>query len=462
MQNLEAVKNWLSLQDRIILKYDNQIPRYTSYPTAPHFTTEINGDVYTDWLQSLPSEETLSLYIHIPFCQKLCWYCGCYTKITERYAPVEDYTYVLIRELRIVSDLLIQKNHKVSHIHFGGGSPTILLPETFKNLMKTIRSGFVIADDAEVAIEVDPRTINEEKISTYAEAGINRVSIGVQDFNHDVQLAINREQSFDLVYDCVKLFKKHGIKNINLDLIYGLPKQTVEGIKKNIDYAMLLHPNRIALFAYAHVQWKKKHMRLINEDDLPDNVTRIAMYQAAAEKLKQEGFVSIGLDHFAKSSDVMTEALKNKKLKRNFQGYSTDTADSVIGFGASAISHLPFGYVQNTLNFEEYKKNILDKKLPTVKGIITGEEDKLRKRIIDEVMCYMEVDLNVICNSFNRPQDYFGNEIKALDELEKDGLITIRNNVIKVHPNAPQITRVVSSFFDKFFEPSTTKHSKIA
>lgn len=462
LQNLKTLKKESSLQDLAILKYNNQVPRYTSYPTAPHFTTEIKGDVYANRLQSLPSEETLSLYIHIPFCQKLCWYCGCYTRITERYAPVEDYTYLLIRELRIVADLLRQKNHKVSHIHFGGGSPTILLPETFKNLMKTIKSEFIIANDAEMAIEVDPRTVNEEKISTYAKAGINRVSIGVQDFNHDVQLAINREQSFDLVYDCVKLFRKHGIENINLDLIYGLPKQTVEGIKKNIDYAMLLHPNRIALFAYAHVQWKKKHMRLINEDDLPNNVARIAMYQAAAEKLKQEGFVSIGLDHFAKSNDVMIEALKNKKLKRNFQGYSTDTADNVIGFGVSAISHLPFGYAQNTLDFEEYKKNILDKKLPTAKGIRTNKEDKLRKRIIDEVMCYMEVDLNAICSSFNRPRDYFKNEIKALDELEKDGLITIRNNVIKVHPNAPQITRVVSSFFDKFFKPSTTKHSKIA
>ncbi|MBP7709859.1 MAG: oxygen-independent coproporphyrinogen III oxidase [Rickettsiales bacterium] len=450
------------MQDQIILKYDNQIPRYTSYPTAPHFTAEVNGDLYTDWLQSLTSGETLSLYIHIPFCQKLCWYCGCYTKITERYAPVEDYTYLLIRELRIVADLLRQKNHKVSHIHFGGGSPTILLPETFKNLMKVIKSEFIIADDAEVAIEADPRTVNEEKISTYAEEGINRVSIGVQDFNHDVQLAINREQSFDLVYDCVKLFRKHGIENVNLDLIYGLPKQTVEGIKKNIDYTMLLHPNRIALFAYAHVQWMKKHMRLIDEDDLPDNFSRIAMYRAASEKLRQEGFVSIGLDHFTRNDNTMMEALKNKKLKRNFQGYSTDTANNVIGFGVSAISYLPFGYAQNTLNFEEYKKNVLDKKLSIAKGIIINEEDRLRKKIIDEVMCYMEVDLDTICNSFNRPQNYFKKEIKALGELEKDGLITIKNNVIKIHPDAPQITRVVSSFFDKFFKHSTTRHSKIA
>ncbi len=454
-------ENKIVLQNSLILKYDNQIPRYTSYPTAPHFAAEINGDVYANWLQSLPPKETLSLYIHIPFCQKLCWYCGCYTKITERYAPVEDYTYLLIKELRMVADLLRQRNHKVSHIHFGGGSPTILLPETFKDLMKTIKSEFVIANDAEVAIEVDPRNVNEEKISTYAEAGINRVSIGVQDFSRDVQLAINREQSFDLVYDCIKLFREHGIEDVNLDLIYGLPKQTEEGIKKNIDYAMLLHPKRIALFAYAHVQWMKKHMRLINEDDLPDNVVRIAMYQAAAEKLKQEGFVSVGLDHFTKNDDTMMEALKNRKLKRNFQGYSTDTADNVIGFGASAISYLPFGYAQNTLNFEEYKKNVLGKKLPIAKGIRISEEDKLRKKIIDEVMCYMEVDLDAICNSFDRPQNYFKKEIKALGELEKDGLITIKNNVIKIHPDAPQITRVVSSFFDEFFKHSTTRHSKI-
>ena len=449
------------IEDHVVLKYDKQVPRYTSYPTAPHFTAAVSAEIYSGWLKDLPEPETLSLYIHIPFCQQLCWYCGCYTKITQRYAPVEDYAHILAREIRLVGELLRQKNHRVSHIHFGGGSPTILLPDSFEFLMKTIRAEFAIDPDAEIAIEVDPRNVNEEKITTYAKTGINRVSIGVQDFNHEVQTAINREQSFDLVYDCIKLFRKHGIQNINLDLIYGLPKQTVEMTKKNIDYAMLLKPSRIALFAYAHVQWKKKHMRLIDEKDLPDNVTRIAMYKAAAEKLQQEGYLAIGLDHFAKRDDSMSAAFKNEKLKRNFQGYSTDTANSVIGFGASAISYLPFGYAQNTLDFEQYKKNILAEKLVTVKGIALSDEDKMRKKIIDELMCYLEVDLNKIYTEFDLPKNYFEKEISALEELRKDGLVRVKNGTIKINLATPQISRVVSSMFDKFFDASDQKHSKI-
>ena len=445
----------------LLLKYDQQLPRYTSYPTVPHFSAAVNGEIYSDWLQKLPPQKTLSLYFHIPFCQQLCWYCGCYTKITKRYEPVEDYTKILLQEIHLVSALLRKKKHQVSHIHFGGGSPTILLSDSFENLMRVIKNEFLIAENAEIAIEVDPRNVDEEKISAYAKSGVNRVSIGVQDFNREVQIAVNREQSFELVHNCVKLFKKYGIKNVNLDLIYGLPKQTVAGIEKNIDCAMLLNPNRIALFAYAHVQWMKKHMRLIDEKDLPDGASRIEMYLAAAKKLRKEGYVSIGLDHFAKPSDSLSAAFRNKKLKRNFQGYSSDKADSVIGFGASAISFLPDGYVQNILDFAEYKKNILAKKLPVLKGIKISAEDRLRKKIIDEVMCYLEVDLVRICEQFNLPKNYFKNEIKNLGKLRKDGLISIKNGVVKINPEKPQITRVVCSVFDKFFLPDQKRHSRI-
>lgn len=450
------------IEDSVILKHDTQVPRYTSYPTAPHFNSDVNGEVVFTWLKTLPENETLSLYIHIPFCNQLCWYCGCYTKVTSRYAPVEDYAHIVAREIRLVADLLAKKNHKVSHIHFGGGSPTILLPDTFEYLMQTIRSEFEVNVDAEIAIEIDPRNVNEEKIATYAKNGINRVSIGVQDFNDEVQKAINREQSFDVVYDCVKLFRKYKINDINLDLIYGLPKQTLEGIRKNIDYAMLLKPSRIALFAYAHVQWMKKHMRLINEEDLPNGASRLQMYRLASEKLQQEGYFSIGLDHFAKKDDSMFLAFKDEKLKRNFQGYSTDTASSVIGFGASAISYLPLGYSQNTLDFDEYKKNILSEKLAVKKGIKITQDDKIRKRIIDELMCYLEVDLNQICESFNLEKNHFATELEGLEELKKDGLVRVKNNVIKINLIAPQISRIVSSLFDKFFTSDSKKHSKIA
>ncbi len=445
-----------------ILKYDRQTPRYTSYPTAPHFKEQIDHEIYASWLKKLPAEENLSLYFHIPFCKQLCWYCGCYTKATQRYAPVEDYLHLLMREIKIVGDLLGQKKYHVSHIHFGGGSPTILHRDSFRNLMNVIKSQFDIILKAEIAIEVDPRNIGEDDIKNYVEQGVNRVSIGVQDFNREVQLAINREQSFDEVYECVRLFKKYGVEDINLDLIYGLPKQTVEMVQKNIDYSLLLKPQRIALFSYAHVQWMKKHMRLIKEEDLPAAEIKIAMYQVAAKKLNEENFVSIGLDHFAKAKNSMAIAKKNHQLKRNFQGYSTDSGDSIIAFGASAISHLPQGYVQNSLNLEEYKKQILSEKLPVKKNIETSREDKIRKKIIDEIMCYLETDLNKICDVFDLEKNYFAAEINALSQLEKDGLVRICKNKITVNSSFPQIVRIVASFFDKYLAEDNKRHSRVA
>ena len=445
-----------------ILKHDSNAPRYTSYPTAPHFSAAVGDDKYGFWLEALPKQNSLSLYFHIPYCNALCWYCGCYTKITQRYAPIEDYAHLVAREVQMVSALLKEKNHQVSHIHFGGGSPTILLPRDFEFLMKKIRESFHVLSDAEIAIEVDPRSVNEEKISTYARLSVNRISIGVQDFNEKVQRAINRQQSFDLVYDCVKLFRKHGISDINLDLIYGLPLQDLEMIRKNIDYAMLLNPSRIAFFAYAHVQWMKKHMRLIRDEDLPNNALRLEMYQLAKEKLQQEGFVAIGLDHFARPDDSMAQAFAQKKLKRNFQGYSADKAEAIIGFGASAIGHLPFGYVQNIADMEEYKKSILSEMLAVRKGAAVIQEDVLRKKVIDEIMCYLRVDLNQICDAFNLQRSHFAKEVLLLDELRCDGLIAIENNVIKVLESAPQIARLVARCFDEYFVCSEKKHSKIA
>lgn len=450
------------IKDKIILKYDSQVPRYTSYPTAPQFNDEINSNIYVNWLNNLENEEDLSLYIHIPFCNEICWYCGCYTKSSRRYTPIEDYVHMLAREIRIIGEILRNKAHKVSNIHFGGGSPTILASSCFEFLMQIIKSEFDVKSDAEIAIEVDPRNVDEEKVKTYAKMGVNRVSIGVQDFNRQVQVAINRVQSFDQVYETVRLFRYYGVRSVNLDLIYGLPKQTIQMVRKNIDYAMLLKPDRIALFSYAHVSWKKKHMRMINESDLPDSRSKITMYKQASEMLNQEGYDSIGLDHFVKKSDSMCEAFGGEKLKRNFQGYSCDKSSNLIGLGVSSISYLPFGYAQNTLNFAEYKEAVLDGKLPIVKGVEIKKEDAVRKKIIDEIMCYMEVDLGKICGFFNLPIDYFDKEVSQLDDLKNDGLVRVKNNIVRINLAAPQIARIVCSIFDEFFESDTKKHSSIS
>ena len=299
------------------------------------------------------------------------------------------------------------------------------------------------------------------KIHAYAQTGINRISIGAQDFNLEVQTAINRLQPFELVQQCIQNFKSQGIHHINLDLIYGLPKQTVEKVAYNIDTALRLHPDRIALFAYAHVQWMKKHMQLIQESDLPDGLSRLAMYKIASEKLAQQGYQAIGLDHFAQPTDAMSEALADQTLKRNFQGYSTDIGERIIGFGLSAISYSPVGYAQNTLDLTQYKQYISEHKLPIVKGIKLTSEDILRKKVIDTLMCYMAVDLKAICQDAGYPIDYFEKELKALKALEQDELITIKQGTLHIHPQARPIVRVVCSFFDTFFQHHDKKHSRV-
>ena len=450
-----------NVSEHLILKYEGQFPRYTSYPTAPHFSTGINGAIYSQWLAEIPEQDTLSLYIHIPFCQQLCWYCGCYTKINNKKNAIEEYIKVLTQEIALVAKRLSPRNPYVTHIHFGGGSPTILPPQLFLHLMNTLREAFNIAPHVEIAIEVDPRTVNEEKINAYATALVNRISIGAQDFNPEVQLAINRVQPFELVQSCVTLFKQYGMNTINLDLIYGLPKQTRSSIQNNIEAVNLLEPDRIAFFAYAHVHWMKKHMQLIQEKDLPNAAERIEMFALASELFKQKGYLPVGLDHFAKPTDSMALALNAKNLKRNFQGYSVDNASHLIGLGTSSISQLHNRYVQNTSELRQYKTDILNQALPIVRGIEITVEDQLRKSIINDIMCYLEVDLKQKCTEFHYPQDYFASALRSLDHLVKDGLLLINNDVIQIHPKARQITRVVSSYFDRFFISDKQKHSRI-
>ncbi len=448
----------------LLLKYEGNFPRYTSYPTAPHFAA-IEAKTYVSWLENL-QEQNLSLYFHIPFCDQLCWYCGCFTTVTKRYSPIKNYVEILKKEIDLVAQIITAKSNKISHIHFGGGSPTMLNADDFLDLVNHIKKSFILTKDAELAIEIDPRNIDEIKIAAYAKAGVNRASLGVQDFNIEVQKAINRQQSFDVVKNAVDLLRQNKIEAINFDLIYGLPKQTTAMVLHNVEMSLKLNPSRIALFSYAHVKWKKKQMRLIDENDLPNSVIKLAMYDQAAKKLQENGYQAIGLDHFALTQDEMFKSLQNKELKRNFQGYSSDKGDYIIGFGLSAIGFLPQGYVQNTLDFEEYKKLLSTEILPVKKGIAVNFSDKLRKRIIDSLMCNMEVDLGALISEFSLDKNYFAAELLRLADLKKDGFVIIDGEVIKVKTCVPQILRVVCAAFDEYFwrysfnqEP---RHSKIS
>lgn len=444
-----------------LLRHNIQVPRYTSYPTAPHFSAAVTADTVGGWLEGLAPDANLSLYFHLPFCRKLCWYCGCNTRATRKYAPVEQYLGYLMREIDLVSAQL--KGRKaVSHIHFGGGSPSMLIPGDFEALMTRVRERFTVSATAEIAIELDPREVSEAKVAAYARAGVNRASLGVQDFHEEVQHAINRLQPFHTVYDTVRHLRAHGIHQINLDLLYGLPRQGVAHLTKNVDFAAALGPSRISLFGYAHVPWMKKHMRLIEEASLPNGAERLQQFDAARERLDQRGYVPIGLDHFVHPKDPMAAAAGKGALKRNFQGYTTDDADALIGFGTSAISAFPGGYAQNASANHQYFEAIDRGNPATLRGIETDADDRMRQDLIETLMCNFEVDLKDFRETYNVAADCFNPELERLKALEKDGLVELSGTTVKVPDHARQAVRLVAAVFDRYLAPLEERHAQLA
>ncbi len=444
-----------------LLKHNFQVPRYTSYPTANHFSPTIGREDHTRWLSAIPENEPLSLYFHIPFCKKICWYCGCHTKASEKYEPVTHYLAYLKKEIGIVAAKLGEK-FNVAHIHFGGGSPSYIEPDDFRDFMDHVRGLFSVLPDAEIAIEIDPRELNELKVAAYKKSGVNRVSLGVQDFHKDVQNAINRAQPAHLIYDAMKTFKEYGIYQINMDLLYGLPHQTSDSVMENVNIAAGMGAERISLFGYAHVPWMKKHMRLIDEAALPDGEARLAQFEAATISLADKGYVQIGLDHFVRQTDPMAIALRKKTLTRNFQGYSTDNASTLLGFGVSAISALPEGYLQNTVSNREYFAALDAGMLPTVRGIATSEDDCMRRRLIEHLMCYMAIDLDAFCKAEGQDPQMFAEAVSSLEPLQKDGLIQIDGFKITVSEDARQAVRLVCAAFDAYFKVSKKQHAQVA
>jgi len=445
-----------------LLRYDGAFPRYTSYPTAPHFSDAVSALDYKQWLQNLSAVEgPVSLYAHIPFCDQLCWYCGCNTKITKRYEPIERYVEWLNNEINQVADV-IDSSLPVTHLHFGGGSPNSLSDSDFNHIVSLFSSRFQFQDSIEIAVEIDPRTFSSHTANTYAQAGVNRVSIGVQDFDPDVQEAINRVQSYDQVRSVVDSLRDVGINQINFDLLYGLPLQTTQSISKTIELATSLKPNRIALFGYAHVPWMKKHMRLIDEDKLPNGNERILLRQEASNLLVDQGYTAIGIDHFVREDDPMAQAFRQKKIYRNFQGYTTDNAQTLLAFGASSISALPQGYVQNHTEVRDYYQSIQDGNLPVKKGISVTDEDILRRKVIEQLMCYLQVDVSGICYEHGMNPDMFATVFESLNLLVNDGLLSIDGWKITILPEARQIVRVVAAGFDSYFSHSLGRHSRVA
>ena len=348
----------------------------------------------------------------------------------------------------------------VRHIHFGGGSPTVLTPGDFTRMVETLRDHFDLLPGAEIAVELDPRTADEAYVAAMAKAGVTRASIGVQDFNPRVQEAINRIQPFSLTERVIGWLRAHGIAAINMDLCYGLPHQTVESVLETVERAASLKPARIALFGYAHVPWMKTHQRLIPEEALPDMAERWRQYEASAVRLQELGYVAIGLDHFALPDDELVVAQAKGALHRNFQGYTTDSAPALIGFGASAIGSLPQGYAANEIAIERYKMLVREGMLPIARGIEITKEDKLRRAIIERLMCDMRVDLDRVAAEHGAAGESFEAEIASLAALEADGIVRREGRRLVMTEEGKPLVRAVCAAFDRYLNAGEARHSK--
>lgn len=443
----------------LISKYDRPVPRYTSYPTAPHFHAGIGPADYVRWLQECDAGQPLSLYLHVPYCRQMCWYCGCHTKIVARQEPIDRFVETLRAEIDLIADILAASGprRRVSQIHWGGGTPNVMLPVQFADLMEHIGHRFDLEAGTVRAVELDPRWITRDWLTALQLAGINRASLGVQDFDPTVQTAINRVQSFELVRGAVAGLREAGIGSINLDLLYGLPHQTLETLARTVDLAAALGPDRISLFGYAHVPWMKSHQKQIDESALPDAALRWQLQEQAATQLHRRGYRSIGFDHFARPDDDLALALEHGRLQRNFQGYTTDDSDILIGFGPSAIGSLPAGYVQNAVATADWQRAISERRTAVSRGIALTAEDRARRDIINALMCDGHVNLAAIRDRHPEVWIDYTADLERLRLLLADGLVEMTGNDIRLTELGRPLMRVVAACFDHYLHPDTDR-----
>jgi oxygen-independent coproporphyrinogen III oxidase len=428
-----------------IKRYSAPVPRYTSYPTAPHFSASVGHHQYREWLATLPEQVRLSLYVHIPFCDTLCWYCGCSTKAVRRYDPVARYVGSLLAEMSNVTSHL-QPTHSVTNIHWGGGSPNVLTPEHIMQVSDAMRAHFRVTDDAEFAVEIDPRRLAADRVAAFARAGVNRVSIGVQDFDPTVQVAINRQQSFDTTRQAVEMFRERGIQAVNIDLVYGLPHQTRTSVEDTIEQVLALVPNRVAVFGYAHLPSRMTHQRLIDTAVLPDTIERYAQAARISRILAGAGYVQIGLDHFARADDPLAQG----QVHRNFQGYTTDAADALIGLGASSIGRLPNGYIQNAVATADYERRISEDGLATARGVVLTPDDRMRALVIERLMCDLSFPTTELRRRFGDAALPILQEADALIETDQDHLVERSADGFKITSRGRPFVRAIAACFDSY------------
>ena len=432
----------------LLEKYCKPGPRYTSYPPAPHFRTDFTDrDWEAELVSTRDSGRDLSLYVHIPFCDTLCWYCGCNMVATRDYGRAQRYLDLMFREIDQVTNL-VSPRRTVRQVHWGGGTPTFLKVPDIERLFAHLLSGLDLAEGAEIGCEADPRELAEEQIVTLRRLGFNRISLGVQDLDERVQQAVNRVQSESLIRKVYGWMRAVGFASINLDLMVGLPHQTVDSFGRTLDSVLELRPDRLAVFTYAHVPWMKRHQKLIPEADLPDFATRIALQEFLFERLTGAGYIHIGMDHYALPGDELVLAQQHKTLYRNFQGYTTHRNCDILAFGTSAISQTDSVYVQNLKSLSEYRDRIDSGRLATERGLRITAEDRLCREAITRIMCDLELDLAALGRDFGTPAETLFGCRSELLEMEADGLVSLEGSRLRVTETGRLFLRNIAMLFD--------------
>jgi oxygen-independent coproporphyrinogen-3 oxidase len=445
-------------EDTRLAAYDRPVPRYTSYPTAAQFTAAVGADEHARWLSNV-DRDCASLYLHIPFCAELCWYCACHTMAMRREGTLDAYAESLVRELELVAarvpDLVIDS------IQWGGGTPSQLGVSRLLKVARRIAALFDRRCNGEVSMEVDPRYCTTELAQAMALAGVTRASLGVQDFDEQVQAAINRPQSFATTAAALDRLRGAGIKRSNVDLVHGLPRQTLATLARTLDQAIALSPDRFAVFAYAHVPWMKPHQKLIDAATLPDGPSRAAMAKLVADRLVEAGYVPVGLDHYARAGDPLARAAAMGTLRRSFQGYVANATPWVVGIGASAISSLPAGYSQNAVDVATYMRELAADRFATARGVALTEDDRLRGDLIGHLMCRYEADVDEACRRHNTRTDTFLASLDRLAPMQQDGLISFEGNRLKVTERGRPLLRAVCAALDRHYTGGEGRHSRL-
>ena len=436
--------------------FDARVPRYTSYPTAPHFGPGLGSDQFVEWVEGVAPGSAISLYLHVPFCRRLCWFCACRTQGTSSDAPVQAYAETLMAEIAMLGRHL-PAGVRLARLHWGGGTPTLLSPALIRRLADAVLSVAPMADGGEFSVEIDPCEIDAARLDALAASGMNRASIGVQDFDPLIQATIGREQPYEVTARVADDIRARGVASLNADILYGLPHQTRQRIADSVQKLLTLSPDRVALYGYAHVPWMSRRQTMIPSDAMPTPEERLALFETARNLFVWDGYDEIGIDHFARPEDGLARAARSGRLRRNFQGYTDDTAPVLIGLGASSISRFPQGYAQNASGTADYTRAVREGRFATHRGHLFGGEDLLRARIIEALMCDFRVDRAELVRDFGATDDRLDRLFAAARD-QFGAMVRVDDAGLSIPPQARPLTRMIARAFDAY-DTAAAQHS---